>query len=85
MTFSRVGFGPACAGRAVRLGVRFPRVSRQADVRTRRWRRGQGGGRGVAQKVAQVVEVLLVGGRFLALVSGPFPFELGSGHAKSVD
>ena len=42
-------------------------------------------GRGLAQKAAEIVEVLLVGGRLLATVSGPFPFELSSSHATSVD
>src|ERR1019366_9540344 len=37
--------------------------------------------RRLAQDVAQVNEMLLVGGRFLALVAGPFLFEFSDRHA----
>src|ERR1035437_4552210 len=37
--------------------------------------------RRLAQDVAQIDEMLLVGGRFLALVAGPFLFEFSDRHA----
>ena len=43
---------------------------------------GIGFGRGgLVQEPAQVVEVFLVGGGFLALVAGPFLFEFSDRHA----
>ncbi len=41
--------------------------------------------RRVARQAAQIVEVLLAGGRLLAVLSGAFPFELSSSHAKPVE
>ena len=39
--------------------------------------------RRLAQEAAKVDEMLLIGGRFLALVAGPFLFEFSSRHAHS--
>jgi hypothetical protein len=34
----------------------------------------------MAEQAAQVVKMALMGGSFLALITRPFPFELGGGH-----
>ncbi len=40
---------------------------------------------GLAEQAAKVVEVPLVGGRFLALVTRPFPLEFGGGHGSAAN
>ncbi len=42
------------------------------------------GGRLLTKQSAEIVEMTLIGGSFLALVTRPFPFELGCSHGMAI-